>query len=366
MPITVEQIEDALKNVNHPSTSTDIVTLKMVHNISIDGNNIAFTLIYNKPNDPFASSIKKACNKVIEGIFGKQIKLTIKDEFAARKTSSEFETLEKVKNIIAITSGKGGVGKSTVAVNLAIAVAHTGAKVALLDADVYGPSIPIMFGAEDFQPDMTTENGKELIVPLEKFGIKIQSVGFFFKPDEALIWRGPMATNALKQIIAQTAWGELDYLFIDSPPGTGDIHLTLVQEMRVAGAIVVSTPQNLALADVIKAINMFKSDKINVPLLGIVENMAWFTPAELPENKYYIFGKEGSKHLAEKLSIPLLGQIPIVQSICEDSDNGKPTAINPFTIEGKAFATLAENVIAGIEKRNATLPPTKKVEITHQ
>jgi ATP-binding protein involved in chromosome partitioning len=366
MDITIDQVRDALKNVNHPSAGTDIVTLNMVQNIAIEGNKITFTLIYNKPNDPFSSSIKKACIKVIGGIVGKQYEISVKDEYAAKKVSAEFTSLEKVKNIVAITSGKGGVGKSTIAVNLAIAVAHTGAKVALLDADVYGPSIPIMFGAEDFQPGLRKENEKEWIVPLEKFGIKIQSVGFFFKPEEALIWRGPMATNALKQIIAQTDWGELDYLFIDSPPGTGDIHLTMVQEMPVAGAIVVSTPQNLALADVIKAINMFKSEKINVPVLGLVENMAWFTPMELPDNKYFIFGKEGSKKLAEKLGIPLLAQIPIVQSICEDSDIGKPTAINPFTLEGKAFAMLAENVIAEIEKRNATLPPTKKVEIAHQ
>lgn len=299
-------------------------------------------------------------------MLGNNFSIIINEQFPAKNILPEFALLKNVKNIVAITSGKGGVGKSTISANLAIAVAHTGAKVALLDADIYGPSIPIMFGAENYQPLMVKENGKELIAPLEKFGIRLQSVGFFFKPGEALIWRGPMATNTLKQIIAQTAWGELDYLFIDSPPGTGDIHLTLVQEMPVTGAIVVSTPQNLALADVIKAINMFKSDKINVPVLGIVENMSWFTPSELPENKYFIFGKEGVKKLAKDLGIPLLGQIPIVKSICEDSDNGKPTATNPFTIEGKAFAALAEKVITEIERRNANLPPTQKVEITYK
>jgi len=366
MALSIEQVTDALKNVNHPSGNTDIVSLKMVQNISIGEDKINFMLVFSKPNDPFASSIKKACIKVLESVFEKKYSIIINEQFAAKNESSEFASLEKVKNIVLITSGKGGVGKSTVSVNLAIAVAHTGAKVALLDADVYGPSIPIMFGAEDFQPGLITENGKEMIVPLEKFGIKLQSVGFFIKPGEALIWRGPMATNALKQIIAQTAWGELDYLFIDSPPGTGDIHLTLVQEMPITGAIIVSTPQNLALADAIKAINMFKSENINVPVLGIVENMAWFTPAELPENKYFIFGKDGSTNLAKKLNISVLGQIPIVQSICENGDNGKPTAINPFTIEGKAFTVVAENVIAEIEKRNASLPPTKKVKISHQ
>ena len=213
---------------------------------------------------------------------------------------------------------------------------------------------------------MIDNNGKEQIQTLDKFGIKAQSIGFFVSPSEATVWRGPMASNALKQVLTQTAWGELDYLLIDLPPGTGDIHLTIVQELPLTGAVIVSTPQNVALADVIKGISMFKSEKINVPVLGLVENMSWFTPAELPENKYFIFGKEGCKKLAEELQLPLLGQIPIVQSICQDGDDGKPTAINPFTNEGKAFANLAENVILEIEKRNTNLPPTKKVEITHK
>lgn len=364
MSISIEQVIDALRHLNHPSGGTDIVSMNMVQNVTIEDKKISFTLVFNKANDPFVASIKKACNKVIKKMLGKDYQVTIKEQFPAKNIPAKFAALENVKNIIAVTSGKGGVGKSTVSVNLAIAVAHTGAKVALLDADVYGPSIPMMFGAENFKPVMITENGKEMILPLEKFGIKLQSAGFFIKPDEALVWRGPMATNAMKQIISQTSWGALDYLFIDLPPGTGDIHLTMVQEMPVTGAIVVSTPQNLALIDVIKAINMFKSDKINVPVLGIVENMAWFTPIELPENKYFIFGKDGCKNLAKKLNIPFLGQIPIVQSICEDGDKGNPTASNPFSIEGKAFAALAENVIAEVEKRNKNLPPTKKVEIT--
>jgi ATP-binding protein involved in chromosome partitioning len=364
MTVTVEKIIDILRNVNHPSAGTDIVSMKLVQDISIKENKISFSLIFSKPNDPLAASIKRACVKVIENMIGKEYQVEIAEQFPARKISPEYSSLENIKNIIAVASGKGGVGKSTVAVNLAIAVAHTGAKVALLDADVYGPSIPKMFGAEDFKPPLFDNGGKEMIAPLEKFGIKTQSVGFFISPNEATVWRGPMATNALKQIITQTYWGELDYLFIDLPPGTGDIHLTMVQEMPVTGAVIVSTPQMVALADVIKGINMFKTGKINVPVLGLIENMAWFTPNELPENKYYIFGKEGCKKLAAELGLPLLGQIPIVQSICEDGDNGKPTAINPFTLEGKAFAILAENVMIEVEKRNSTLPPSRKVEIT--
>lgn len=366
MTISVENLTDILRNVNHPSAGTDIISMKLVRDISIKENKISFTLLFNKSNDPLAASIKKACLKVIEDMAGKEYQIEINEQFPARKLSPEYSSLENVKNIIAIASGKGGVGKSTIAVNLAIAVAHTGAKVALLDADVYGPSIPKMFGAEDFRPPLVEIEGKEFIAPLEKFGIKTQSIGFFVSPNEATIWRGPMATNALKQIITQTNWGMLDYLFIDLPPGTGDIHLTIVQEMPVTGAVIVSTPQMVALADVIKGINMFKTGKINVPVLGLIENMAWFTPKELPENKYYIFGKEGCKIMAAELGIRLLGQIPIVQSICEDGDNGKPTAIKPFSLEGKAFAMLAENVMNEIEKRNTTLPPTKKVDITYK
>ena len=366
MKVSESQILDALRNVNHPSSKTDIVSLNIVQSITISGNEISFSLVFPKPNDPFVSSIKKACVKVIETMVGQEYKVTINENFSTKKLSAEYSALQDVKNIIAVASGKGGVGKSTVAVNLAVALAHTGAKVALLDADVYGPSIPKMFAAENFRPAMIDVNGKEQIQTLEKYGIKAQSIGFFVAAGEATVWRGPMASNALKQVITQTAWGELDYLLIDLPPGTGDIHLTIVQELPITGAVIVSTPQNVALADVIKGISMFKSEKINVPVLGLVENMSWFTPAELPDKKYYIFGKEGCLKLAQELGIPLLGQIPLVQSVCEDGDNGKPTATNPFTIEGKAFANLAENVIAEVERRNANLPPTKKVEITHK
>lgn len=366
MSITNEKVSEALKNVNHPSAKTDIVSLGIVKEIKVSENKISINLVFPKATDPFAASIRKACDKVVKSMLGENLEVEIIEQFTAKKLAPEFSSLEKVKNIIAISSGKGGVGKSTIAANLAVAIAHTGASVALLDADVYGPSGPKMFGAESYRPTLTEIDGKEVIEPLQKFGIKIQSIGFFVSPGEATVWRGPMASSALKQIISQTIWGELDYLLIDLPPGTGDIHLTIVQEMPVTGAVIVSTPQNIALADVVKGISMFKSDKINVPVLGLVENMSWFTPKELPDNKYFIFGKEGCRKLAEELDVPLLGQIPIVQSICEDGDNGKPTAINPFTIEGKAFAELAERVMAEVEKRNVILPPTQKVNITHK
>jgi ATP-binding protein involved in chromosome partitioning len=363
MTVTVEKVLDTLRHVNHPSTGTDIVSTHLVQNIVVEGNKISFELVFNKTNDPLANSIKKACKKAIEGMIGKEYEVEISEKFTAKSYSSEYQSLNKVKNIIAIASGKGGVGKSTVAVNLAIAASQMGAKVAILDADIYGPSIPKMFGAENYKPVIEEHEGRDQIVPLDKYNIRIQSIGFFVSQIEAMIWRGPMASNALKQIISQTLWGELDYLFIDLPPGTGDIHLTIVQEIPVTGVIVVSTPQKVALADVIKGINMFRSEKINVPVIGLVENMSWFTPQELPDNKYYLFGKEGCKALAKELNIPLLGQIPIVQSICENSDNGNPVALNPFTIEGKAFASLAENALSEIDKRNATLPPTMKVQM---
>ncbi|MGC8824680.1 MAG: P-loop NTPase [Bacteroidales bacterium] len=363
-----KEILSILESIVHPAQKKNLIELGMVKSINIQEKKINITLNYPKPTDPFANAIKKACTQAIKEKLGNDYTIEISEIFAAaaKKISPEYDSLKDVKNIVAIASGKGGVGKSTVAVNLAIALSHLQLKVGLLDADLYGPSIPKMFAAEHHHPTMVEKNGKEFIEPLEKYNIKVQSAGFFFNPEDALIWRGPMATNALKQMITQTLWEELDYLLIDLPPGTGDIHITLVQELPVTGAVIVSTPQKVALADVIKGINMFRSDKINVPVLGIVENMSWFTPAELPENKYYIFGKEGCKQLAAELNVPLLGQIPIVQSICESGDSGQPVAMNPFTLEGKAFANLAENVIAEVEKRNQQLPPTKKVEITHR
>ncbi|MFW5886189.1 MAG: Mrp/NBP35 family ATP-binding protein [Bacteroidota bacterium] len=274
-----------------------------------------------------------------------------------------FEGLKGVKNVVAVASGKGGVGKSTVAVNLAVALERSGAKTGLIDADIFGPSVPKMFNVENDRPGVRKEENLEIILPVEKYGVKLLSVGFFVDPVDALVWRGPMATNALRQLLHQADWGELDYLVIDLPPGTSDIHLTMVQEVAVTGAIIVSTPQQVAIADAVKGISMFKSDKINIPVLGLVENMAWFTPAELPGNKYYIFGKEGCKQLANEMNVSLLGQIPIVQSIREDGDLGTPSALDDQTMEGKAFAQLARNVLKAVEERNKNLPPTNKVEV---
>jgi ATP-binding protein involved in chromosome partitioning len=282
-----------------------------------------------------------------------------------RIDKTQKEILPGVKNIIAVASGKGGVGKSTVATNLAIALSKLGSKTALIDADIYGPSIPKMFGAEEMRPGMEVVDGKEMIVPVEKHGVKMLSIGFFVKPDDALIWRGAMATNALKQLISDTVWGDLDYLVIDLPPGTSDIHLTMVQTIPVTGAIVVSTPQAVALADARKGISMFRQEKINVPILGLIENMAWFTPAELPDKKYYIFGKDGCKNLAEELKINFLGHIPIVESIRENGDDGTPSALQD-TMIGEMFRQLGENVAQKVEERNASLEPTKVVEMSDQ
>jgi ATP-binding protein involved in chromosome partitioning len=268
-----------------------------------------------------------------------------------------------VKNIIAVFSGKGGVGKSTVSSNLAIALASMGYKVGLLDADIHGPSIPKMFGVENERPFVEEIDGRQLMQPIEKYGVKLLSIGFFVDPANALVWRGSMASNALKQLIADTVWGELDFFIMDLPPGTGDIHLTLVQTMGITGAIAVTTPQDVALADARKGINMFTGEKVNVPVLGIIENMSWFTPAELPENKYYIFGKDGGKRLSEELNVPLLGQIPLVQSIREGGDGGEPVAVNEDSITSIAFSNLAVKVVERVDDRNENRAATEKVEI---
>ena len=288
--------------------------------------------------------------------------ITVDAKQAARPEPDKL--LPEVKNIIAVSSGKGGVGKSTVAANLAVALALQGHKVGLLDADIFGPSQPKMFNVEEARPYMVEVGGRELIEPAANYGVKLLSIGFFINKEDAVLWRGAMASNALKQLIGDANWGDLDYFLIDLPPGTSDIHLTMVQTLAITGAIVVSTPQEVALADARKGISMFTGEKINVPVLGLVENMSWFTPAELPENKYYLFGKEGGKRLAEELNIPLLGQIPIVQSICEGGDSGKPVALNPDSITGQAFQKLAENVVKQIDYRNEHLDPTKRVVVT--
>jgi ATP-binding protein involved in chromosome partitioning len=365
MSISSKQVTDALKRVKHPEKNQDIISLNMVEDLVIKDEKISFSLVFRRSNDPFVSSIRKAAVKAIRTYIGKNAKVEGNISIKTEQISAKESVLPGIKNIIAIASGKGGVGKSTVAANLAVAFVLKGAKTGLIDADIFGPSIPKMLNAEGRKPDVVFNNNKEVMMPVESYGVKMLSIGFFVDPDDAVIWRGPMASNALRQFIGQTDWGELDWLFIDLPPGTSDIHLTMVQEVPVTGAVIVSTPQKVALADAIKGVNMFRSDKINVPVLGLIENMSWFTPDELPQNRYYIFGRDGCLNLAKELNIPLLGQIPVVQSICEDSDSGHPSVLNQESVIGKAFLNLADRLDEEVAKRNKNLPPTKKVEMTN-
>lgn len=362
-------ILDALKNVRYPGTGKDIVEMGFVSDdIHIDGKKVSFSLVFEKPNDPFIKSVVKACETAVLTFVDPDIEIKDNIEVLTKEAPKEVpvKLLPNVKNIVAITSGKGGVGKSTVTANLAVALAKKGYKVGLLDADIFGPSMPKMFGVEDEQPFLEVVRGKELIVPIDKYGVKMLSIGFFVKKESAIVWRGAMAGNALKQLITDGNWGELDYFLIDFPPGTSDIHLTLVQTLPITGAVVVSTPQEVALADARKGIDMFTNDKVNVPILGIVENMSWFTPAELPENKYYIFGKDGAKNLAQEMDVNLIGQIPLVQSIREGGDDGCPVALNEDSITGAAFSLLADNLILAVDKRNKEKSPTIKVDVSHK
>ena len=356
----LKEIRDLLTEVKYPGTSKNIVELDMVQNIRIEGEKVLFRLVFQKAGDPFVGSVKKKAEALIKE---KTSYTEVEIENLFVQDLERPLSLEKVKNIIAVSSGKGGVGKSTVAANLAVALAAEGYKVGLVDADIFGPSMPKMFQVEDARPYAERIDGRDLIIPVEKYGVKLLSIGFFVDPDQATLWRGGMASNALKQLIGDAAWGDLDYFLIDLPPGTSDIHLTVVQTLAMTGAIVVSTPQAVALADARKGINMFTNDKVNVPILGLVENMAWFTPAELPENKYYIFGKEGAKRLAEEMNVPLLGQIPIVQSICEGGDNGTPVALDEDSVTGRAFLSLAASVVRQVDRRNVEMAPTKIVEM---
>ena len=375
MNLNNNTVTESLKEVLYPGNAKDIISLRMVENLSVEGKRIAFDLVFEKDTDPFIASLKKACVKILEDAFGAD-NIDIRGNITAKSRQLMQDVnlnpdkaktgIENVKNLVAVASGKGGVGKSTVSVNLAIALAQHGYKVGLLDADIFGPSIPKMFGVESEKPRGKKVDGKEWILPLEKYGVKMLSVGFFVDPDSALVWRGAMATNALKQLINDTEWGELDYLLFDLPPGTSDIHLTLVQTVPVTGAIIVSTPQDVALADARKGISMFNTQGIDVPILGLVENMSWFTPEELPDNKYYLFGKDGCKKLSGETNIPLLGQIPLVQSIREGGDEGKPASINLSSITGKAFETTAFAMVEQVEVRNKTQEPTKIVEIKHK
>ncbi len=365
MVIQPKDITEVLRSVNMPGSHENIVDLDMVQQIRIEGKKVSFTLVFQRSNDPNIPIVKSLCVQAIWKTLGREV------EIAGNITARSIHDMQRpilpgVKNIIAIASGKGGVGKSTVSSNLAVALAKTGASVGLIDADIYGPSIPIMFGEENSKPMGEKVDNRDMIVPIEKYGVKILSIGFFIKQNDALVWRGPMASNALKQLISDAIWGSLDYLLIDLPPGTSDIHLTLMQTVPVSGAIIVSTPQNVALADVIRGVNMFKGKSVDVPVLGLIENMAWFTPEELPEKKYYIFGKEGGKKMAEELQIPFIGEIPIVQSIREGGDSGIPEAVNSETIIGKAFANIANSVIEQIKIRNNELPPSEKIKVTRK
>ena len=366
MTIYPNLILEALKHVRYPGTGKDIVSAEMVQdNIRIENNKVSFSILFDKPNDPFAKSVVKAAEQAIITYIGEDVDIKgnisiITKELPKPKPAS---ILPDVKNIIAVFSGKGGVGKSTVSSNLAIALASMGYKVGLLDADIHGPSIPKMFGVENERPFVEEIDGRQLMQPIEKYGVKLLSIGFFVDPANALVWRGSMASNALKQLITDTVWGKLDFFIMDLPPGTGDIHLTLVQTMGITGAIAVTTPQDVALADARKGINMFTGEKVNVPVLGIIENMSWFTPAELPDNKYYIFGKDGGKRLSEELHVPLLGQIPLVQSIREGGDGGEPVTVNEDSITSLAFRNLAVKVLERVKFRNENSAATEKVEI---
>lgn len=355
---------DALATVRYPGNGKNLVEAEMVaDNLRIDGMKVSFSLIFEKSTDPFMKSMLKAAETAIHTYVSPDVEVAISTESRQAARPEPGKMLPQVKNVIAVSSGKGGVGKSTVAANLAIALSKLGYKVGLLDADIFGPSVPKMFQVEDERPYAENIGGRDLIIPVEKYGIKILSIGFFVNPDTATLWRGGMASNALKQLVGDANWGELDYFVLDTPPGTSDIHLTLLQTLAITGAVIVSTPQQVALADARKGIDMYMNDKVNVPILGLVENMAWFTPAELPENKYYIFGKEGTKQLAEEMNVPLLGQIPLVQSICESGDKGTPVALDEQTITGRAFLQLAAAVVRQVDKRNIEMAPTQVVGV---
>ncbi len=345
----------ALSHVDDPDLGQSLIQLGMIENIAIDGLKVSFDLVLTTPACPMKKKMSEDCVNAIHEYVDRNAEVVINLTSRAFAQPDPHEMFPTIKNTILVASGKGGVGKSTVAVNLAVSLAKTGARVAMIDADLYGPSVPIMFNVSAGEVYGEEHDGKTFMVPIEKYGIKLMSIGFLVDPDKALVWRGPMASNTLKQLLTETWWDEVDYLVVDMPPGTGDIQLTIAQTLPVTGAIIVSTPQQVALADVVRGVEMFRNESLNIPVLGFVENMAYFTPAELPANKYYIFGKGGCRKLAEEMNVPLLGEIPLVQSIAESGDTGKPVSIcdETPTPESEAFMALAENTIKEICKLKA-------------
>ena len=362
MHLSEDNVLKVLSTVNDPDLKRDLVSLGMIQDLKIADNKIAFKVVLTTPACPLKEMIKNDCIQALEKAFGEIPVLDIFMTSNVTTTRDNSPLLPGVRNIVAIASGKGGVGKSTCAANLAVALAQLGAKVGLIDADISGPSVPTMFNVEGEQPSVRQDNGKNIILPIEQYGVKLMSIGFLTPADSAVVWRGPMASSALKQFIGDVDWGELDYLLLDLPPGTSDIHLTMVQTIPVTGAVIVTTPQKVALADATKGLSMFRQPQINVPILGVVENMAYFTPSELPDNKYYIFGQDGGKKLAEKYQVPFLGEIPIVQSIRESGDSGYPAVLKEG-ISGEAFYLLAENVARQVAIRNAEKKKTQVVQV---
>jgi ATP-binding protein involved in chromosome partitioning len=362
MHLSEDNVLKALSTVNDPDLKRDLVTLGMIQGLKITDNKISFKVVLTTPACPLKELIKNDCVQALQKAFGELPTLDIFMTSNVTTTRDNSPLLPGVKNIVAIASGKGGVGKSTCAANLAVALAQLGAKVGLIDADISGPSVPTMFNVEGEQPSVRQDNGKNIILPIEQYGVKLMSIGFLTPADSAVVWRGPMASSALKQFIGDVDWGELDYLLLDLPPGTSDIHLTMVQTVPVTGAVIVTTPQKVALADATKGLTMFKQPQINVPILGVVENMAYFTPSELPDSRYYIFGQDGGKKLADKYQVPFLGEIPIVQSIRESGDSGYPAVLKEG-ISGEAFQVFAENVARQVAIRNAEKKKTEVVQV---
>ena len=367
MKFNKQDIEQALKTITVPGEGQNMIESKAVKNIMVFADEVIVDITISNPSLQAKKRTEVDILKTIhELVYAKaKIIVNVKVEAATQpKNEIKGKSIPGIQNIVAVASGKGGVGKSTVTSNLAVTLSKMGFKVGILDADIYGPSIPIMFDVQNEKPLAVNVDGKSKMKPVESYGVKVLSIGFFTKPDQAVVWRGPMAAKALNQMIFDAAWGELDFLLIDLPPGTGDIHLSIMQSLPITGAVVVSTPQTVALADAKKGVAMFQQESINVPVLGIIENMAYFTPEELPDNKYYIFGKEGAKHLAEDLNIPFLGDIPLVQSVREAGDLGRPAAMQESTPIEEAFNTITQNVAQEVVSRNTALPPTDAIKIT--